>query len=225
MTPEQRAILAHCLQIGFGELQLRVWRGDEDDHLTDLIDMFGAYFAVLRAKLGHDHVSINAWETYAMIRRRSAQMRDGSHAQPATAATNRKRGPMLCQDCNDGIKRYLDKPTGVWLHEIDVQGGRGVCADQCYVNHSASTSCVLATKGCVAEHPLMAVKLGAPEGTFDRSACPHPELTLIRNEESRKISLVQCEDCGEFVAYPGEIWREDLREAGRRFLELRGITE
>jgi hypothetical protein len=133
--------------------------------------MFDAYFVVLRAKLGHDHVSIVAWETYTMIRRRSTQVKDGSYAQSPLAreTAGRQTGSMLCQDCNDGIKRYLDKPTGVWLHEIDVQGGRGVCADQCYVNHSGSTSCVLATKGCVAEHLLIVVKPSDAPDTADRS--------------------------------------------------------
>jgi hypothetical protein len=76
MTPEQGAILARCFQIGFGELQARIVRGDEDDRLTEMTDTFEAYFAVCRSKLGHDHVPIVTWETYAMIKDRSALVQD-----------------------------------------------------------------------------------------------------------------------------------------------------
>ncbi len=43
MTPEQGAILARCFQIGLGELQARIVRGDEDDRLTEMTDTFGTY--------------------------------------------------------------------------------------------------------------------------------------------------------------------------------------
>lgn len=79
LTPEQRAVLAHCFRTGFGELQARVARGDEDDHLAEMIDAFDAYFVVCRAKLGHDRVPISTWETYTAIKRRNALVERGSH--------------------------------------------------------------------------------------------------------------------------------------------------
>ena len=36
---------------------------------------------------------------------------------------------MKCQDCDRGTRRYLDRPTGVWLHDISIDGGRVVCND------------------------------------------------------------------------------------------------
>ena len=72
LTPEQRTVLARCFRIDGGELQARVIRGDEDDHLAELIDAFDAYFVMSRAKLGHDRVPIMTWETYVMIKQRSA---------------------------------------------------------------------------------------------------------------------------------------------------------
>ncbi len=74
MTPEQRALFARCLQMGCGALQLRVMRGEEDDQLPALLDMYEAYFAMSRAKLGHDHVPIATWETYVMIKQRNAHV-------------------------------------------------------------------------------------------------------------------------------------------------------
>lgn len=79
LTPEQGAVLARCFRIGFGELQARVVRGDEDDRLAEMIDTFDAYFAVCRAKLGHDRVPVGTWETYTAIRRRNALVKGGSH--------------------------------------------------------------------------------------------------------------------------------------------------
>ena len=79
LTPEQGAVLGRCFRIGFGELQARVARGDEDDHLAKMIDAFDAYFVVCRAKLGHDRVPIMAWETYTVIKRRHALVEGGSH--------------------------------------------------------------------------------------------------------------------------------------------------
>lgn len=73
LTPEQAAILSRCFRIGFvGALQACVVRGDEDEHLAEMIAAFEAYFAMCRAKLGHDRVPIVAWETYTMIKRRHA---------------------------------------------------------------------------------------------------------------------------------------------------------
>lgn len=72
MTPAQGAILARCFQIGFGALQARIVRGDEDSRLAEMTDTFEAYFAVCRSKLGHDQVPIVTWETYVMIKRRGA---------------------------------------------------------------------------------------------------------------------------------------------------------
>jgi len=71
LTLEQVAVLARCFRIGLGELQTRVARGDEDAHLTKMIDTFEAYFAVCRAELGHDRVPITIWETYTAIKRRN----------------------------------------------------------------------------------------------------------------------------------------------------------
>jgi uncharacterized OB-fold protein len=67
--------------------------------------------------------------------------------------------------------------------------------------------------------------LGANRIGMDRSPCAHPELILIRNDETRKITIVQCEDCGAFVACPDEMEREDHRETWRRFLASRGIVD
>lgn len=75
LTRSQSAVLARCLEIGPSELQRRVIRGDEDTHLTEMIDAFDAYFAVCRAKLGHDRVPIATWETYTEIKRRHALVR------------------------------------------------------------------------------------------------------------------------------------------------------
>jgi hypothetical protein len=58
---------------------------------------------------------------------------------------------MKCQDCNDGIRRYLDRPTGLWLHDVDIDGGRAVCNDQCYVDHLSSRMCVLGTRWCAVD--------------------------------------------------------------------------
>lgn len=55
---------------------------------------------------------------------------------------------MRCQDCVHGTRRYLDQPTGVWLHDIDIDGGRVVCDDQCYVDPASSRVCELGTRGC-----------------------------------------------------------------------------
>lgn len=74
-TREQGAVLSRCFQIGFGELQARVARGDEDDRLAEMVDAFDAYFAMCHAKLGHDRVPILTWETYMAIRRRVAARR------------------------------------------------------------------------------------------------------------------------------------------------------
>ena len=59
----------------------------------------------------------------------------------------------VCQDCSNGIRRYLNRGAGVWLHEVDIDGGRVVCADQCYVNPVSSRICTFGTRGCVSEHP------------------------------------------------------------------------
>lgn len=53
-------------------MQARVVRGDEDDHLTELLDAFDAYFVICRSKLGHDQVPIVTWETYVAIKQRRA---------------------------------------------------------------------------------------------------------------------------------------------------------
>jgi hypothetical protein len=82
MTQAQRALLARISQIGLAEFQSRVNRGDEDERLTDLTEMYEAYFAICRAKLGHDHVPIATWETYNMVKQRSAMVQKRS-ARPA----------------------------------------------------------------------------------------------------------------------------------------------
>lgn len=58
---------------------------------------------------------------------------------------------MKCKDCKDSIRRYLDKPTGLWLHDLKIHGGHAVCNDQCYVNPVSSRMCTLGTKGCTVE--------------------------------------------------------------------------
>ena len=55
---------------------------------------------------------------------------------------------MKCQDCDRGTRRYLDRPTGVWLHDISIDGGRVVCNDQCYVDPASPRTCELGTRGC-----------------------------------------------------------------------------
>ena len=79
LTPEQGAIIAHCFRIGFDELQARVVRGDEDDHLAEMIDTFDTYFTVCRARFGHDRVPIVTWETYTAIKHRIALVESDSH--------------------------------------------------------------------------------------------------------------------------------------------------
>jgi hypothetical protein len=80
MTSEQRTVFVRCFKMGCAELQFRVLRGDEDDQLKALLDMYEAYFAICRSKLGHDHVPIATWETYMMIKRRDAQVQRGTGA-------------------------------------------------------------------------------------------------------------------------------------------------
>lgn len=82
LTRSQSAVLVRCFEIGAGELQRRVIRGAEDAHLTEMIDAFDAYFAVCRAKLGHDRVPIATWETYTMIKRRHALVITGAPNGP-----------------------------------------------------------------------------------------------------------------------------------------------
>jgi hypothetical protein len=72
VTPEQRTLLEYWLEVGFGQLQLRVNRGDEDVRLPQLVEMFEAYFELSKTRLGHDRVPIATWETYMMIKRRYA---------------------------------------------------------------------------------------------------------------------------------------------------------
>ena len=55
---------------------------------------------------------------------------------------------MKCQDCDRGTRRYLDQPTGVWLHDIHIDGGRAVCDDQRCVDPVSSRVCELGTRGC-----------------------------------------------------------------------------
>lgn len=74
MTPAQESILARCHRIGVAELQARVWRGEEDDRLAEVIDAYDAYFAVCRARLGHDQVPVATWETYAAFKRRHREL-------------------------------------------------------------------------------------------------------------------------------------------------------
>jgi hypothetical protein len=74
MTPEQRTVFVRCFRMGCGALQSRVLRGDEDDQLKALLDMYEAYFAICRSKLGHDHVPIATWETHMMVKWRNAQV-------------------------------------------------------------------------------------------------------------------------------------------------------
>lgn len=69
LTPAQRAIIKRCLG---GAIQSRITRGDEDDHLSEMIDAFEAYFVLCRALLGHSNVPINTWETYTTIKQRLA---------------------------------------------------------------------------------------------------------------------------------------------------------
>lgn len=71
LSPAQRAVLLRYFHSGTGEFQGRVLRGAEDDHLTELIEAFEAFFVMCRAKFGHDQVPVGIWETYTMIRQRA----------------------------------------------------------------------------------------------------------------------------------------------------------
>lgn len=72
LTPKQAAVLSRCFRNDSGELQRRVISGEEDDHLAEMIDAYDAYFAMCRAKLGHDRVPIATWDTYTIIKSRKA---------------------------------------------------------------------------------------------------------------------------------------------------------
>jgi hypothetical protein len=78
LSPEQGAVLARYFNIGSGEFQRRVVRGDEDDYLAEMIDAFNTLFEISRTNFGHDRVPIGIWETYMMIKRRNALV-SGSH--------------------------------------------------------------------------------------------------------------------------------------------------
>lgn len=78
LTPKQREALTRYFHCGPGEMQGRVIRGDEDDHLAEMIDAFDAYFVMCRAKLGHDRVPIATWETYTAIKQRHARVQQDS---------------------------------------------------------------------------------------------------------------------------------------------------
>jgi hypothetical protein len=68
---------------------------------------------------------------------------------------------MKCKDCDSGIRRLLDRPTGVWIHDVSPDAsdasdasdnrGRVVCSDQCYVDPASSRMCELGTPGCATE--------------------------------------------------------------------------
>ena len=75
-TPGQVATFARYMQMGAAEMQLRVMRGEEDDRLIELLNMFEAYFALCRAKLGHDYVPVATWETYVWVKDRLARVKN-----------------------------------------------------------------------------------------------------------------------------------------------------
>ncbi len=71
LSPAQRTVLLRYFHSGAGEFQSSVLRGVEDDHLTELIEAFEAFFVKCRQQFGHDQVPVGIWETYTMIKQRA----------------------------------------------------------------------------------------------------------------------------------------------------------
>lgn len=73
-TSEQVQLFAACRRMGHGELQARVARGDEDGQLDLWTSTFEAFFAITRAKLGHDHTPLLSRETFQIIQQRKKRI-------------------------------------------------------------------------------------------------------------------------------------------------------